>query len=59
MTIKNSLVALPTPRALEVLEATLRRIEAGRDRWHRRARSHLIEELTGPGESGGAHFGAG
>ena len=33
--IKNSLVALRMPCALEVLDATLRRMgQGGRDRWH-------------------------
>jgi DNA replication protein DnaC len=44
--IKNSLVALKMPRALEVLDATLRRIEQGEIDGIEALDQLLVEELT-------------
>lgn len=48
MSIKNSLVALRLPRALEVLDATLRRMERGEIDGIEALDRLLIEELTLP-----------
>jgi DNA replication protein DnaC len=44
--IKKSLVALKMPRALEMLDATLRRVEQGEITWVDALDSLLVEELT-------------
>ena len=44
--IKKSLVALRMPRALEMLDATLRRVEQGEITWVDALDNLLLEELT-------------
>ena len=44
--VKKSLVALKMPRALEMLDATLRRVEQGEVTWIEALDQLLIEELT-------------
>src|SRR6202451_568072 len=44
--VKKSLVALKMPRALEMLDATLRRVEQGEFTWIEALDQLLIEELT-------------
>lgn len=44
--IKKSLVALKMPRALEMLDATLRRVEQGEASWVEALENLLLEELT-------------
>ena len=44
--VKKSLVALKMPRALEILDATLRRVEQGEVTWIEALNQLLIEELT-------------
>lgn len=44
--VKKSLVALKMPRALEILDTTLRRVEQGEVTWIEALDQLLIEELT-------------